>query len=112
LNNKTHLLDVRGLKTNFHTFEGLAKAVENVSFYMDEGETLGLVGESGCGKTPVGRSMLRLIEPTSGEVYFDGKDMLKLSEQLQKVVNELAGNFLEHRVSITGARVEVENLDE
>jgi peptide/nickel transport system ATP-binding protein/oligopeptide transport system ATP-binding protein len=54
------------------------QAVDDVSFIVREGETLGLVGESGCGKTTVGRTMLRLIEPTRGSIYFDGVDILKL----------------------------------
>src|SRR5512140_1516847 len=62
------------------------KAVDDVSFFVRKGETLGLVGESGCGKTTVGRTMLRLIEPTSGAVKFEGKDVFSLKPRDLKAV--------------------------
>jgi peptide/nickel transport system ATP-binding protein/oligopeptide transport system ATP-binding protein len=66
------------------------KAVDDVSFTVKKGETLGLVGESGCGKTTVGRSMLRLIEPSSGSVEFEGRDILKLrGDQLKHVRRDM-----------------------
>jgi len=75
-----HLVDVRGLKEYFPIKSGMMnkivlKAVDDVSFTIDEGETLGLVGESGCGKTTVGRTLLHLYKPTAGEVYFDGRQV-------------------------------------
>ena len=80
------LLDVQGLKKWFPIRAGLfgrvknhVKAVDGVSFQVREGETLGVVGESGCGKTTVGRALLRLIEPTAGSVTFRGRDLLALS---------------------------------
>ena len=86
MNTNRHLLDVQGLKTNFHTFEGIARAVEDVSFHMDEGETVGLVGESGCGKTVSSLSILKLLEMPpaefhSGCILFEGQDLLTFSEQ-------------------------------
>jgi oligopeptide transport system ATP-binding protein len=57
------------------------QAVDDVSFYIDRGETLGLVGESGCGKTTVGRTLLRLYEPTGGNIFYDGKDITKVNMQ-------------------------------
>jgi len=62
------------------------QAVDDVSFTIKEGETLGLVGESGCGKTTVGHTMLKLREPTSGSVFFDGKDVFQLSPKEMKAI--------------------------
>ncbi|WP_163139905.1 ABC transporter ATP-binding protein [Bacillus sp. 22-7] len=79
------VLSVESLSTYFKTDKGIAKAVENVSFTLDEGEMLGLIGESGCGKTTVAQSILRLIEHpgkvVSGSVFLNGKDLLKASEK-------------------------------
>ncbi|WP_191567571.1 ABC transporter ATP-binding protein [Metabacillus idriensis] len=78
------VLSVENLSTYFKTDKGIAKAVENVSFTIDEGEMLGLIGESGCGKTTVAQSILRLIEypgkVISGSVLLNGKDLLRASE--------------------------------
>ncbi len=87
-NGKRELVQVKNLKKYFPVRGGLlqrvrawVQAVDDVSFTIYEGETLGLVGESGCGKTTVGRTMLRLIEPTAGSVYFDDIDVLKLKSR-------------------------------
>jgi len=83
-----NLVQIKGLKKYFPVGSGLfvsskatVKAVDDVSFAIRRGETFGLVGESGCGKTTTGRCILRLIEPTAGEIYFDGVDLLKLSKK-------------------------------
>lgn len=73
------LVEIKDLKKHFPVpHKQVVRAVDGVSFTINRGETLGLVGESGCGKTTVGRCILRLIEPTSGEIRFDGRDLLKL----------------------------------
>ena len=90
---KRDLIHVDGLVKYFPVRTGLlqrvknwVQAVDHVSFTIREGETLGLVGESGCGKTTVGRTMLRLIEPTSGKMLFEGRDIFQLSERELKDV--------------------------
>ncbi len=71
------LLEVRNLKKYFNTKKGLLHAVDDVNFYINRGETLGLVGESGCGKSTTGRVVLRLLEATGGEIIFEGSDILQ-----------------------------------
>src|SRR5215813_2926414 len=82
------LLEIHDLKKHFPMGEGLfsrnkgvVKAVDGVSLKVEEGETLGIVGESGCGKSTLGRTILRLIEPTSGEIRFDGKNLVNMSQR-------------------------------
>lgn len=70
----------RGVFSAFNRRSDTLPAVDNVSFYLRENETMGLVGESGCGKTTVGRTILRLTRPTSGKVIFDGRDITHLSD--------------------------------
>lgn len=75
------LLEVKNLKKYFKTPRGMLHAVDDVSFSLERGKTLGVVGESGCGKSTMGRTILRLEEPTSGEVYFEGRDITKISKR-------------------------------
>ncbi|MBW2428807.1 MAG: ATP-binding cassette domain-containing protein, partial [Deltaproteobacteria bacterium] len=79
-----HLLQIEALKTYFYTFEGIAKAVDDVSFSINRGEVLGIVGESGCGKSVTAQSIMRLIpEPPGkiihGNIIFDGTDIVRLT---------------------------------
>src|SRR2546427_5491467 len=79
----SHLLEVKNLATHFPTRAGLVRAVDGVSFHLDRGELLGLVGESGCGKSMTALSIMRLIAPpgkiVAGEILFEGRDLLKVS---------------------------------
>lgn len=83
-----NILDIRDLKMYFPVTRGLlrrkvadVKAVDGVTFYLKRGETLGLVGESGCGKTTIGRCVLRLYQPNHGQILFEGEDIVRVPEQ-------------------------------
>ena len=85
---RENLIEVQNLKKYFTKTSGLwgnkvqhIKAVDNVSFHIKKGETLGLVGESGCGKSTTGRTLIKLYEPTEGKILFDGEDITKYSEK-------------------------------
>jgi oligopeptide transport system ATP-binding protein len=115
------LLEVKNLQKFFPIKKGLlsktigyVKAVDDVSFSIKRGQTLGLVGESGCGKTTVGRSILRLIEPTGGEVYFDGKnittmaqdDLKDIRKQMQIIFQDPYSS-LNPRITVGGMLTEI-----
>ena len=75
------LLEVKNLKKHFKSPAGTVYAVDDISFSINKGETLGIVGESGCGKTTTGRAVIRLIEPTDGDVIFEGRSLFSLSKK-------------------------------
>ncbi|MEF8835137.1 MAG: ABC transporter ATP-binding protein [Candidatus Thermoplasmatota archaeon] len=76
-----NIVETKELKKFFDSKKGTVKAVNNVSLNVIRGEVLGIVGESGCGKTTLGRTILRLIEPTSGKIFFDGNDITDLDKK-------------------------------
>lgn len=78
------LLETKGLKKYFKTKKGYLHAVDDINIKINEGHTLGVVGESGCGKSTLGRTILRLIEPTEGEVYFEGENIFKYNGDRMK----------------------------
>ena len=100
------LLEVQNLQTHFRTPEGINRAVDGVSFHVDEGETLAIVGESGCGKSVTAMSLMRLIpEPPgkiAGSVRFQGKDLLQLSEPEMRAIrgNDISMIFQEPMTSL------------
>ncbi len=103
----TTLLEVKGLETRFYTQDGVVKAVNGISYTLDEGETLAIVGESGCGKSVSVLSLMRLIpEPpgkiTGGEAFFMGRDLLKMSKDEIRQVrgNEIAMIFQDPMTSL------------
>ena len=81
----TNVLEVRNLKTHFFTDEGVVKAVDDVSFSVERGKTLGLVGESGCGKSVTAMSISRLVSPpgriVAGEILLNGRNLVALSDR-------------------------------
>ncbi|MBQ6014033.1 MAG: ATP-binding cassette domain-containing protein, partial [Firmicutes bacterium] len=75
------MIEVKDLTKYFKTPKGMLHAVDGVSFSIEEGKTLGVVGESGCGKSTTGRCILRLIEPTAGKVFFEGQEVTAMNSR-------------------------------
>src|SRR5829696_3199408 len=101
------LLEVKNLKTQFFTQDGIVRAVDDISFYVMPGETLGIVGESGCGKSMTGLSIMRLIpnppgKIVNGEVVFNGRDVIKMSEEQVRSIrgNDIAMIFQDPMTSL------------
>jgi oligopeptide/dipeptide ABC transporter ATP-binding protein len=102
----SHLLEVKNLATHFPTRAGLVRAVDGVSFHLDRGELLGLVGESGCGKSITALSIMRLIAPpgkiVAGEILFEGRNLLQVSNSEMRAVrgNDIAMIFQDPMTSL------------
>lgn len=106
------LLRVENLKKYFHTRDGLLYAVDDVSFQLGKGETLGLVGESGCGKSTTGRAVLRLHEPTDGKVFFNGENILEYNKTQMKSLRKEMQIVFQDPYSSLNPRMNVQQLIE
>jgi oligopeptide/dipeptide ABC transporter ATP-binding protein len=112
-----NLLEVAGLTVHFRIRRGLlgrsddvVHAVDNVSFVVEEGKTLALVGESGCGKTTVARAVLQLVRPTSGSIKFQGKDLAKLKSRERRAVMRDAQVVFQDPYSSLNPRLTVHDI--
>ena len=107
------LLEVKNLKKYFNSPGGTLHAVDDVTFSIEKGETLGIVGESGCGKTTTGKTIIRLIEPTAGEVLFEGQNIFKMNKrELNKMRKDMQIIFQDPFSSLNPRRTVYETIAE
>ncbi|WP_432661896.1 ATP-binding cassette domain-containing protein [Wukongibacter baidiensis] len=104
------LIEVKGLKKYFKTKKGLLHAVDDIDFFINKGETLGLVGESGCGKSTTGRLIIRLLEATGGEVLYKGDNILKYNKSRMKEFRKNAQIVFQDPYSCLNPRLSVSDI--
>jgi len=105
------LLEIRNLSKHFYSGRTVLKAVDDISFSIQKGETFGLVGESGCGKTTTGRAIIRLYKPTSGQVIFNGNNIEgKLSKEQTRAVTRTMQMIFQDPVASLNPRMTVEEI--
>lgn len=109
-NQEERLVEINHLKKYFHVNKGLLHAVDDVSFYINKGETLGLVGESGCGKSTTGRTLIRLLDADSGEVNFHGENVLAFNKSQMKTFREHVQMVFQDPYSCLNPRLSVFDL--
>jgi oligopeptide/dipeptide ABC transporter ATP-binding protein len=112
MNNKTTLLlEVKNLKKHYPgAHKTTMRAVDGISFFLKKGETLGLVGESGCGKSTAGRAVLRLVEPTSGEVIYKGRDLLRLPPGEMRALRKEAQIIFQDPYSSLNPKITIDRI--
>ena len=115
VDNRKHLLEVEHLKMYFPSRQGgkkiVTKAVDDVSFFVREAETFGLVGESGCGKTTTGRTIIRLYNATSGSVKLDGREIAgKMDKDLHEYITQNLGMIFQDPIDSLNPRMTVEEI--
>ena len=95
------LIETQDLKKYFKTPRGWLHAVDGIDFQIQTGSTLGVVGESGCGKSTLGRAVLRLHEPTSGNIFYEGKDLMALKKsEMRRMCTEMQMIFQDVRLAV------------
>jgi len=100
-------VESQNLKKYFHTDSGVVRAVDDVSFGIEPGETVGLVGESGCGKSTIGRTILKLVEPSGGKLFFEGRDIFEMDRSNRRALRREMGIVFQNPYSSLNPRMKV-----